>query len=213
MNKLVDFKFQYVDKSVYPQVIILLSELNKHSHETYEHSLDVYNLSAQLGEMLGLSKHKLCNLCTAAVLHDIGKLAIPTYILESPNMTISQRNYVKYTHVKETIRYLIQGGFPQEVIDIASHHHEKVNGSGYPKGLRGNKVSFEDQILIVADHTSAILMTRSYKSGKTTKECATILDNMAKNNEVDKKITDCMVSILNTRDMLWQNPNNHSMSL
>ena len=100
-------------------------------------------------------------------MHDVGKLDIPPELLTKKDTTLEERQYIQLHHIQQTKVILEKYKFPENVINIAYHHHERINGSGYELHLQGEQLSLPDRILQVADCTGSMLMDRAYrKSGK-----------------------------------------------
>lgn len=127
-----------------------------------------------------------------ALLHDLGKVAIPVEILENPNRLTSDEMEIMKLHVSQTIS-ILNGHIDQEIINIAGRHHERLDGSGYPLGLLGNELSFSERLVAVADVFSALLGERSYKSEFSKDKTIDIVITMVKENKLDQEIVDKMV--------------------
>ena len=131
---------------------------------THGHSLRVANLSCALGRELGLSPLKLQTLRVAAILHDIGKLAIPASILTKRGLLTRREREVVEAHSLEGARIVSGLSGYEEVARIIMSHHERLDGRGYPEGLCGNDIPFMARIVAVADTFDAITSDRSYHS-------------------------------------------------
>lgn len=112
------------------------------------------------------------------MLHDVGKIAIPASILESPGRLSDTQMAVMRTHVRETEK-LIKGIVPDDICEIAIRHHEKLDGSGYPHGLKAECLNREQRIVAVADIVSALASRRSYKDPFPKEESIRILRQMS----------------------------------
>ena len=176
--KLINEKYKKV-------VFDLLFQLELHSEESYTHSLDVAQKSMLLANSLGVSKSDLEKLYTASLLHDIGKLYVNEDILHKPNVTNYEREAIRFGHIEGT-REILSKYFDDDIVKLASHHHERLNNSGYPEHLNAKKLSILDRILQVADVTSALAMNRSYQDAKSPEKIIEILDNLVCRGELDK---------------------------
>lgn len=134
---------------------------------TYEHSLNVAILSLTLGCQLGLSKEKLKELGIAALLHDIGKVFIPVEILNKKERLTEDEFELIKKHSELGVEYLINNvsSIPKASLRAISEHHERLDGRGYPLGLKGYKINFLSKILSVADVFDALTSERPYKKG------------------------------------------------
>ncbi len=130
---------------------------------TARHQKKVAYLACRIAAKLKLGKERFEGLYIAAMLHDIGKIGIPSEILAKPDKLSDAEFELIKTHVQ--IAYDILKGirFPWPVADIVLQHHEKIDGSGYPAGLAGNDILLEAKIISVADVVEAITAHRPYK--------------------------------------------------
>ena len=179
---------EYIKQGYVPDVHELLSKVFDFSLETYEHSVDVAKRALSIGLYLNLPEESLVDLYTASLVHDVGKLKVPPELLNAGVLPPEKRKIIQSIHVNETNNILSER-FPKEIVDIAYHHHEKLNGTGYPQGLKEEDLSISDKIITVADITSALALKRSYKEGLGYEKCEEILCDMATKGEIDKDIT------------------------
>lgn len=127
-----------------------------HQHKTAE-------LSLEIGKRLGLADEELEGLKTSAILHDIGKLHIPTEILNKAfKLTKLEYEMIK-EHPLKAYELLSDIEFDQPVKETILQHHEKVDGSGYPNGLKGDEIIIQAKILCVADVYDAMTSHRPYR--------------------------------------------------
>ncbi|MBD7915988.1 HD domain-containing protein [Clostridium sp. Sa3CUN1] len=125
-----------------------------------------------------------------SLLHDIGKLAIPDSILKKPSSLTPEEFEVMKKHVEYT--YEILSNLKNEkILKIASNHHEKLNGQGYPKGI--SDLSFQERLVSVADIFAALTQKRSYKNGYSKEKTIEILRNCANNCEIDTCIVNKVI--------------------
>ena len=131
---------------------------------TGEHSRGVVALALDVGRRLGLDAGERRNLEFAAMLHDVGKVAIPKDIINKPGELDASEWQVMRTHTIEGERMLDQvGGFMSEVGRIVRSHHERWDGRGYPDGLAGEAIPLEARIVSCCDAWNAMTTTRSYR--------------------------------------------------
>ncbi|MCS7231515.1 MAG: HD domain-containing phosphohydrolase, partial [Elusimicrobiota bacterium] len=134
----------------------------------------------------------------AAILHDIGKIGIPDNILLKPEKFTQQEYEIMKTHVEIAKDILSKLHLPEEykdIIFIATTHHEFLNGSGYPKGLKGEQIPLLSRILCIADIYDALVSyDRPYKPACSVEEAIKILYEMAQEGKIDKQIIDIFVS-------------------
>lgn len=131
---------------------------------TYLHSLLVTGVASVFAQHLGFSKDDRRRVAVGGLLHDIGKVKIPLQILDKPGVLSPAEFHIMKKHPSIGAAYLeAGGGFDPVVIDMVLHHHELLDGSGYPDGLRGDAIDRRTHILTVADIFSALVEERNYK--------------------------------------------------
>ena len=146
-----------------PYIHIL--DLKSYDEYTYHHSLSVSVLSIAIGQGLGFNEEKLRFLGRCAMLHDIGKILIPNEIINKPSRLTVQEYEIIKSHTIRGYDYLKRGNIGDESLRLSVMcHHEKVDGSGYLLGLKGDKVPFMSQIVSAADIYDAITSYRSYRT-------------------------------------------------
>ena len=132
---------------------------------TGEHCRDVVDLAVAVGRRLELPADRLRNLEFGALLHDVGKVAIPNEIINKPGPLDEDEWEVVRQHTLEGQRMLNRvGGFMYEVGTIVRSHHERWDGSGYPDGLSGEAIPLEARIIACCDAWNAMTTTRSYRA-------------------------------------------------
>ncbi|CAN5424350.1 hypothetical protein BH10ACI3_BH10ACI3_10840 [soil metagenome] len=145
-----------------------------------------------LGRVLGLSESDINALRTGALLHDIGKLAIPDHILNKPeSLTPAELEKTKI-HPRVGASILEKVGFIDPVVPTVKYHHECWDGTGYPEGLKGNEIPFTARILSVADAFDTIRGARPYRPAKSRDEARQILQNEA-GTRFDPAIVDTLM--------------------
>jgi diguanylate cyclase (GGDEF)-like protein/putative nucleotidyltransferase with HDIG domain len=137
---------------------------------TSEHLRRVELFAIEIGKELGLSQDELDALRAAALLHDIGKLAVPEHIISKPG-TLTPEEFEKMKiHAIVGAEILEEVDFPYPVVPIVRAHHEKWDGSGYPHGLRGEKIPIGARILAVVDCLDALASDRQYRRAMPLRE-------------------------------------------
>lgn len=147
-----------------------LTALEEKDRYTAGHSHRVTRYSTQIAVKLGLDNHDLWTLQTAAKLHDMGKLVIDVGYTNKPGPLNEREWALMKEHPTIADRFLAPLPFLQEVRPIVRHHHERLDGSGYPDGLRGDELDLPTQILAVADSYDAMTSRRSYRDPMPPKE-------------------------------------------
>jgi putative nucleotidyltransferase with HDIG domain len=133
---------------------------------TAGHSRRVRNISLAVGAELGLAAEEMEVLGQAALLHDIGKIAIPDAILLKPDRLAPEEWKVMQTHAEEGARIIERLGFVEQVVPVIRHHHERLDGSGYPDGLRADAIPLLARIVHLADAFDSMVTTRVYRPAR-----------------------------------------------
>lgn len=143
--------------------ILSVARLKTHDDYTYMHSVAVCALMLSLAHQLNLDKEQTRLAGIGGLMHDLGKAFMPADILnKSGKLTDAEFTSVK-KHPEAGANVLKESGVEPEVVDIALHHHEKVNGSGYPHGLVGEKISLLSRMGAICDVYDAVTSQRAYK--------------------------------------------------
>lgn len=149
-----------------PGALISVARLKRADEYTYMHSVAVCALMVSLGKNLGLEGDALKKAGLAGMLHDLGKAMVPLDILNKPGKLTDEEFAVMKKHPAMGHELLAEGGAVGAVaLDVCLHHHEKFDGTGYPFGLAGDKISLFAKMGAVCDVYDAITSIRPYKSG------------------------------------------------
>jgi diguanylate cyclase (GGDEF)-like protein/putative nucleotidyltransferase with HDIG domain len=151
--------------------------------------------AVRMGEILGLEKPEIEALNTAALLHDIGKLAVPDHILNKPGeLTPAELEKVK-THAAVGASIASEIGFPYPVTPAIKHHHERWDGNGYPSRLAGDDIPLTARILAIADTYDTLRVTRPYRPAVTREGARALLKNGA-GTQFDPRLVDLFLNNL-----------------
>nr|WP_315483095.1 HD-GYP domain-containing protein [uncultured Undibacterium sp.] len=149
-----------------PGALIGLARLKTADDYTYMHSVAVCALMIALSRQLGLSDDETREAGLAGLLHDIGKMAVPPAILNKPGRLTDDEFVSVKEHPSAGHAMLLEAkGVGEIALDVCLHHHEKMDGSGYPKGLKGDQISLYAKMGAVCDVYDAITSNRPYKEG------------------------------------------------
>ncbi len=132
---------------------------------TRGHERRVGEIAARIAEELGLDPHRVEGVRVAGYLHDVGKIAIPAEILTRPGSLSPLELELVRSHAERSHDILRNVAFPWPVAEVAWQHHERLDGSGYPRGLSGDEILFEARIVAVADTIEAMATHRPYRPG------------------------------------------------
>jgi putative nucleotidyltransferase with HDIG domain len=160
----------------------LATTVDARDQQTAGHSKRVTRYAAVIGAELGLSDDALERLQAAALLHDYGKIAVRDRFLQKPGkLDDAEFAYMK-AHAEKTAEFLSYLDFPpdmREVPEIAAQHHERMDGTGYPKGLAGDQILVGARIVAAADVFDALTAPRYYKPAYSVEKTLEIMDGMA----------------------------------
>jgi len=140
-----------------------LVRLKTASDFTYMHSVAVCALMVTLGRRLGLPRDEVCAAGLGGLLHDLGKAAMPLDVLHKPGRLDDSEYDIIKRHPEEGLRILQDCGIEGAALDVCLNHHSRLDGAGYPQGLRGNEISLYSRMAAVCDVYDAISSGRPYK--------------------------------------------------
>jgi putative nucleotidyltransferase with HDIG domain len=169
----------------YIKMIIFLIDFR--SSQTVIHTITTASAAVALATMLNAGKNEIEKIRTGAMLHDIGKIGIPVPILEFHGKLNDSDMKVMRRHVEIT-EEILNGNVDEDIKNIASRHHEKLNGTGYHKGLSASELSQSDRIVAVADIFSALCGIRNYKRAFSKEKVIAIFKDMSEKNFLDAEI-------------------------
>jgi putative nucleotidyltransferase with HDIG domain len=163
---------------------------------TGEHCKSVVRLALDVARQLGLDADRIRNVEFAALLHDVGKIAVPNEIINKPGKLDEREWEIIKTHTLEGQRMLERiGGFMREIGRIVRASHERWDGGGYPDGLRGEAIPIEARIVCACDAFNAMTTTRSYRSALSASEATAELESCA-GSQFDPHVVQCLVRVV-----------------
>jgi len=172
---------------------MLAYSIDFRSEATVKHTILVEAISYQIAKLCGLGEETLTKIKVASVLHDIGKIGIPVEILEKPGKLTPDEFEIMEKH--SIIGYNILSDLNiDDIRDIGALHHEKIDGTGYPFGIKGEELTVEIRIVAIGDIISALLGARSYKESFDKEKIIRILENMVKSNKIDSEIVNLFIN-------------------
>jgi putative nucleotidyltransferase with HDIG domain len=149
-------------------LLALASLLDAREQATGQHSLRVRDLACVLGRQMGLTEHELSTLGQGALLHDIGKIAVPDAILLKSGPLTEEEWKVMRTHSEVGYNILKISPYMQEVADLVHSHQERYDGAGYPRGLKGDAIALGARLFAVVDAYDAMRSHRPYRRAMTS---------------------------------------------
>lgn len=162
---------------------------------TARHQEQVAALATRIGQRLGLEAHQLEGLYLGALVHDIGKIAVPAELISKPGKLTPEEFTLVKTHARAGAEMLQAVSLPWPVQAVIGQHHERLDGSGYPDGLAGAAIVIEARITMVADVFEAICQPRPYREGRG---CAVALAELESRAAIayDREAVDVLVSLV-----------------
>lgn len=176
---------------------MLIYTIDFRSEFTVLHTLATTTFAMELGRFMRLPSKDIYKLYYGALLHDIGKMITPVEILEAPRRLNDQEMEIMKAHVKNT-ETILRGVVNDDVLEIAVRHHEKLDGTGYYRGLTGVQLTLPQRIVAVADIISALYQKRSYKDSYDSDMIKRILKMDADRNKICPDVVDCALRNYNT---------------
>ncbi len=175
------------------------------SRFTAIHTLGVANLAVKIAKIFKFSKYEIDLIRLAGYLHDIGKIVIPIEILEKNGPLTSDEWYVMKSHVYYSYRILEMVKEMKVLKYWAALHHERIDGTGYPFGLKGENLPLGSKIVAVADVFTALAEDRPYRKGMEGKKIKEVLKLMVKEHHLDKFVVE---KVLSRFDVLYESLKN-----
>jgi PAS domain S-box-containing protein/putative nucleotidyltransferase with HDIG domain len=170
--------------------------LDLRDHETEDHTRRVTELSAKLARSMGIEGEELVNLRRGALLHDIGKMGVPDNILTKPGKLTPEEWVIMRQHPTNAYDLLRPIQYLQNAMEIPYCHHEKWDGSGYPRGLKGEEIPLSARIFAIVDVWDAMTSDRYYRAAMSKQET---LDYIQTNTgkHFDPLVVDAFMKIIN----------------
>ncbi|MDQ2798307.1 MAG: HD-GYP domain-containing protein, partial [Armatimonadota bacterium] len=154
----------------------LVTAVDTKDSYTRRHSEDLMAYSYQIAEALGLDDKTQSLVLMAALLHDVGKIGVPNYILRKPGkLTEEEYRAIKQHPMMGAVIVGAVNGL-EDTLDAIRHHHERWDGKGYPFGLKGEEIPLMARVMAVADAYSALTTDRPYRKGMDADRALCILE-------------------------------------
>lgn len=177
--------------------MMFMTQLRSKNEYVSEHAFNVCIYAIVMGRLLGLRTWELENLGTCALLHDMGTVRVPDAILNKPGKLSSEEFEVIRMHPGWGKDILMSGrNLFSGTVDVAYAHHEAIDGSGYPRGLKGEQMNQNSKIVAVADRYDAIISARPYRKPRDHLGAIGVLNKMASAGQLDNELTTSFVSYL-----------------
>jgi len=171
----------------------LVRSVDFRSRSTALHCATVVHISEQLARLCGLEAPEAEAVRLGAMLHDLGKIAIPIEILEYPGRLSSENWEIMKSHVTITGE-LLRGRVDETVLQIAVRHHETLDGTGYPEGLTGDQFTLPQRIAAVGDIVSALSEERSYKPVFSIEKVFEIVEDLCRQGKLCPRVVELLLA-------------------
>lgn len=182
----------YAKEEIDTYLKMIVYAIDFRSPFTVIHTITTTSISRELAVLMDLDENQVTQIYYGALLHDLGKIGIPVEILEYPGKLSPQAMKIMKTHVNIT-EEIMNGEIEPVVAKIALRHHEKLDGSGYPRGLKSNDLTLSERIVAIADIVSALYGRRSYKEAFGKEKIVGILSEMKENGLLCYQTVDIMI--------------------
>ncbi len=166
--------------------------------ETISHTRRVIQMTARLARVMGFQQDELALISRGALLHDIGKIGIPDHILRKPGPLNEEEWEIMHQH--PVLAYELLSSIPglQSAVDIPYCHHEKWNGAGYPRGLKGEEIPLAARIFAVVDVWDALTSDRPYRMAWPFEQARDYI-RQERSQHFDPQVSDAFLYMITTK--------------
>lgn len=171
-----------------------LDDIRRHHAGTFQHCLLVTSVATIFGQSLGMRNEDVVALTMAGMLHDIGKATIPVSLLEKPGKLTDAEFKIVKAHPDIGWRYLASTGVRSDILHAVRHHHEALDGSGYPDGLSGDEIPDMTRIVTICDIYAALIERRSYKEPLSPAAAIDKLRTLANEAKIERALVEALAS-------------------
>ncbi|CEG29339.1 HD domain-containing phosphohydrolase [Bacillus sp. B-jedd] len=172
----------------------IVDEVEKKDRYTYKHSDRVSEYAMKIAKKLVFPKERLENLYIASLLHDIGKINIPTEILNKPDKLTDKEFEIVKKHPADGAE-MVKELYYKEISTIIAQHHERLKGQGYPNGLKGEEILLEARIIAVSDTFDAMTEDRAYRKAYAVQDAVDELNRLV-DTHYDRKVVEAFMEVL-----------------
>jgi putative nucleotidyltransferase with HDIG domain len=191
----VQKRIAVMEKAHRETIEALAVAINAKDAVTHDHVLRVQIYAAGVARALGCAPDEIEALKAGALLHDIGKIAVPDHILNKPGKLTAAEFEKMKIHPIAGAQILSRVEFPYPIVPVVRHHHERWDGNGYPDGLRGEDIPLTARILAVVDCFDAVREDRQYRKGMTREEAIDVIIR-GSGTQYDPRVVGTFISYL-----------------
>ncbi|MBS4538432.1 HD domain-containing protein [Clostridium sp. D2Q-11] len=185
--------FHYISEHI-KELIEISKRSQKKDMYTHNHGDRVQTYSIEIANRLKLSDDEVERIAFASLFHDIGKINVPDEILKKPSsLTKEEFDYIK-KHPEDGGK-LVEKTYFKHISKVIEQHHERIDGSGYPRGLKGDDICLEARIICIADSYDAMTSDRPYRKGMTPPDALEEIKNLA-GTHYDRELVDIFCEVL-----------------
>lgn len=185
---------EWIETCLSPSVRALIMTTEARDAYTAGHNYRVALYALRLGERMGLNTEQLRAIALGGIVHDVGKLKVPDAILNKPGSLTEQERYIIERHPVSGYDVCKRLGFMTEELSVIRHHHEKWNGTGYPDGLKHDRIPLLARVTAVADVYDALTSSRSYRKAMTHEQAMAIIQS-ERGSHFDPACVDAWIEI------------------
>ncbi|MCM1989181.1 HD domain-containing phosphohydrolase [Oceanirhabdus seepicola] len=206
-DKSIDKHLEYADNCMYRKKMMesksarssiidsLKIALEQSNYETKEHAERTRELASKLAKKIGIKENRLSDIEMLALLHDIGKLAVPDSILMKPEKLTDEEFEVIKTHSQKGYEIAVSSPNLINIAEGILHHHERWDGRGYPEGLKGEEIPIESRIITIVDSYDVMTNDRPYHNAMPKEKAIEELLR-CKGSQFDPELVDLMIEML-----------------
>jgi putative nucleotidyltransferase with HDIG domain len=173
--------------------------LGLRDNETEDHTLRVVDVTLELATAMGINNDDLIHIKRGALLHDIGKVAVPDEILRKPGPLTNEEWVIMRRHPQFAYEMLSPIGYLHRALDIPSCHHEKWDGTGYPRGLLGEQIPLAARLFAIVDVWDALRSDRTYRKAWPDEKVIQYLKDQS-GSHFDPEVVQAFLSLLEKKD-------------
>jgi len=181
-------------------ITAMVNALDAKSRWTKGHSVRVGRFAEEIAKELGLEENEIKNIRLAGLLHDIGKIGTYDYLLDKPEKLTGEEYEMVKRHPAQGEAILGNIKQLKDILPFIRHHHERIDGRGYPDGLKGDEIPFGARILHVADTFDAIMADRPYRSSPGLEHAVSEFTKNA-GQQFDLRVSEVFLGLLSARDI------------